>query len=176
MAKRWYVINTYSGFEQTVKQNLENRIKSMKMEDKIFQILIPSEEVAESRGGKKRVTNKRFFPGYVLVEMELDDESWHVVRNTPKVTSFVGAGNKPTPLPDEEVQAILEHIGKRRERRALKTQFEKGDVVKVMEGPFANFTGTVEEINPERERVKVMVNIFGRQTPLDLEYHQVEKE
>lgn len=176
MAKRWYVINTYSGYEQKVKANLESRIKSMGMEDKIFQILIPSEEVTETRNGKKRVTNKKFFPGYLLVEMDLDENSWYVVRNTPKVTSFVGVGNKPTPLPEEEVTAILEHIGKRRERRALKTQFDKGDLVKVMEGPFANFSGSVEDINPERERVKVMVTIFGRQTPVELEYHQVEKE
>ncbi len=176
MAKRWYVINTYSGYEQKVKANLESRIKSMGMEDKIFQILIPSEEVTETRNGKKRVTNKKFFPGYLLVEMELDENSWYVVRNTPKVTSFVGVGNKPTPLPEEEVTAILEHIGKRRERRALKTQFDKGDLVKVMEGPFANFSGAVEDINPERERVKVMVTIFGRQTPVELEFHQVEKE
>jgi transcriptional antiterminator NusG len=176
MAKRWYVINTYSGYEQKVKANLESRIKSMGMEDKIFQILIPSEEVTETRNGKKRVTNKKFFPGYLLVEMDLDENSWYVVRNTPKVTSFVGVGNKPTPLPEEEVTAILEHIGKRRERRALKTQFDKGDLVKVMEGPFANFSGTVEDINPERERVKVMVTIFGRATPVELEFHQVEKE
>lgn len=176
MAKRWYVINTYSGYEQKVKANLESRIKSMGMEDKIFQILIPSEEVTETRNGKKRVTNKKFFPGYLLVEMDLDENSWYVVRNTPKVTSFVGVGNKPTPLPEEEVTAILEHIGKRRERRALKTQFDKGDLVKVMEGPFANFSGSVEDINPERERVKVMVTIFGRATPVELEYHQVEKE
>jgi transcriptional antiterminator NusG len=176
MAKRWYVINTYSGYEQKVKANLESRIKSMGMEDKIFQILIPSEEVTETRNGKKRVTNKKFFPGYLLVEMDLDENSWYVVRNTPKVTSFVGVGNKPTPLPEEEVTAILEHIGKRRERRALKTQFDKGDLVKVMEGPFANFSGTVEDINPERERVKVMVTIFGRQTPVELEFHQVGKE
>jgi transcription termination/antitermination protein NusG len=176
MAKRWYVINTYSGYEQKVKANLESRIKSMGMDDKIFQILIPSEEVTETRNGKKRVMNKKFFPGYLLVEMDLDENSWYVVRNTPKVTSFVGVGNKPTPLPEEEVTAILEHIGKRRERRALKTQFDKGDLVKVMEGPFANFSGTVEDINPERERVKVMVTIFGRQTPVELEFHQVEKE
>jgi transcription termination/antitermination protein NusG len=176
MSKRWYVINTYSGYEAKVKTNLENRIKSMKMEDKIFQILIPVEEVTETRAGKKRITNKKFFPGYILVEMEMDENSWSVVRNTPKVTSFVGSGNKPTPLPDEEVTAILEHIGKRRERRALKTQFEKSDLVKVMDGPFANFSGTVEEINPERERVKVMVTIFGRQTPVELEFHQIEKE
>jgi transcriptional antiterminator NusG len=176
MSKRWYVINTYSGYEQKVKANLESRIKSMGMEDKIFQILIPSEEVTETRNGKKRVTNKKFFPGYLLVEMDLEENSWYVVRNTPKVTSFVGVGNKPTPLPEEEVTAILEHIGKRRERRALKTQFDKGDLVKVMEGPFANFSGSVEDINPERERVKVMVTIFGRQTPVELEFHQVEKE
>jgi len=176
MSKRWYVINTYSGYEQKVKANLESRIKSMGMEDKIFQILIPSEEVTETRNGKKRVTNKKFFPGYLLVEMDLEENSWYVVRNTPKVTSFVGVGNKPTPLPEEEVTAILEHIGKRRERRALKTQFDKGDLVKVMEGPFANLSGSVEDINPERERVKVMVTIFGRQTPVELEFHQVEKE
>ena len=176
MSKRWYVINTYSGYEAKVKTNLENRIKSMKMEDKIFQILIPSEEVTETRAGKKRITNKKFFPGYILVEMDMDENSWSVVRNTPKVTSFVGSGNKPIPLPDEEVTAILEHIGKRRKRRALKSQFDKGDLVKVMDGPFANFSGSVEEINPERERVKVMVTIFGRQTPVELEFHQIEKE
>lgn len=176
MAKNWYVVNTYSGFENKVKTNLESRIKAMKMEEMIFRVLVPSESVTDVRGGKKRSMTKRFFPGYILVEMEMTDESWYVVRNTPKVTGFVGSGNKPTPLEAEEVENIIGQMEGTRARPKLQVQFEKGELVKVVDGPFANFSGKVEEINLERAKLKVMVTIFGRSTPVELEFSQVEKE
>lgn len=177
MAAKWYVINTYSGNENKVKTNLEQRIKSMNMEEKIFRILVPSEEVAEIRGGKKKISTKRFFPGYVLVEMEIDDDAWYVVRNTPKVTGFVGSGNTPTPLSEEEIQSILGQVsGAKKSKPKPKVIFEHGEKVKVIDGPFTNFSGVVEEVNLERGKLKVMVSIFGRQTPVELEFVQVEKE
>lgn len=176
MAAKWYVINTYSGNEAKVKANLEQRIKTMGMESKIFRILIPSEEVSEFRGGKKKITTKRFYPGYVLVEMELDEESWYVVRNTPKVTGFVGTVNKPTPLTDEEIEGILGQISGAKAKPKPKVLFERGERIKVVDGPFTNFNGVVDEVNLERGKLKVMVTIFGRQTPLELEFVQVEKE
>lgn len=176
MAPKWYVINTYSGNENKVKTNLEQRIKSMGMENKIFRVLVPSEEVSEVRGGKKKISTKRFFPGYVLVEMEIDDDAWYVVRNTPKVTGFVGSGNNPTPLTDQEIEGILGQIAGAKSKPKPKVQFERGERVKVTDGPFTNFAGTVEEVNLERGKLKVMVSIFGRQTPVELEFVQVEKE
>lgn len=175
-SKRWYVVNTYSGYENKVKTNLENRIKSMNMADKIFSVLVPSEDVSETKaGGKKKISSKRFYPGYILVEMALDDDSWYVVRNTPKVTGFVGSGNNPTPLEAGEVDSILGQMKGTKERPTPKVQFEKGDVVKVMDGPFATFVGKVEEVNLERAKLKVMVTIFGRATPVELDFGQVEK-
>jgi transcription termination/antitermination protein NusG len=176
MAKRWYVINTYSGYENKVKTNLESRIKGLNMEEKIFQVLVPSEEVSEVKGGKKRISTKRFFPGYILVEMELTDDSWYVVCNTPKVTGFVGSGNTPTALEDAEVENIIGQMKGTKARPKPKVQFEKGDLVKVNDGPFSNFSGKVEEINAERGKLKVMVTIFGRPTPVELEFSQVERE
>ncbi len=176
MASKWYVVNTYSGNENKVKTNLEQRIKSMGMEGKIFRVLVPSEEVSEIRGGKKKISTKRFFPGYVLVEMEIDDEAWYVVRNTPKVTGFVGSGNKPIPLTDEEIESILGQMEGAKSKPKPKVSFEIGERVKVIDGPFTNFTGVVEEMNLERGKLKVMVSIFGRQTPVELEFVQVEKD
>ena len=176
MAQRWYVINTYSGYETKVQANLESRIKAENMKELITEIMIPSENVNEVRGGKKRVTNKRFFPGYILVKMELTDASWYVVKETPKVTGFVGSGSRPTPLPDEEVENIIGQMDGTRERPKIKVDFYKDETVKVLDGPFANFSGKVEEINAERGKLKVMVTIFGRSTPVELDFGQVEKE
>ena len=177
MAAKWYVINTYSGNEAKVKANLESRIKAMGMENKIFRIMIPSEEVSEVRGGKKKISTKLFFPGYILVEMDMDEESWYVVRNTPKVTGFVGTGNKPTPLQNEEMEAIMGQVTTGvKSKPKPKVLFERGERVKITDGPFTNFNGSVEEVNLERGKLKVMVTIFGRQTPVELEFVQVEKE
>ena len=176
MARRWYVVNTYSGFENKVKTNLESRIKALNLAEKIFQVLVPTEEVTETKGGKKKSTSRRFYPGYILVEMDLDDESWYAVRNTPKVTGFVGMGQTPTALEAHELENILGQMKGSKERPALKIHFEKGDLVKVMEGPFATFSGKVEDINAERGKLKVMVSIFGRNTPVELDFGQVEKE
>jgi transcriptional antiterminator NusG len=177
VAAKWYVINTYSGNEAKVKANLESRIKAMGMENKIFRIMIPSEEVSEVRGGKKKISTKLFFPGYILVEMDMDEESWYVVRNTPKVTGFVGTGNKPTPLQNEEMEAIMGQVTTGvKSKPKPKVLFERGERVKITDGPFTNFNGSVEEVNLERGKLKVMVTIFGRQTPVELEFVQVEKE
>jgi transcriptional antiterminator NusG len=176
MARHWYVVNTYSGFENKVKTNLESRIKALNLGEKIFQVLVPTEEVTETKGGKKKSTSRRFYPGYILVEMDLDDESWYAVRNTPKVTGFVGMGQTPTALEPHELENILGQMKGSKERPQMKIHFEKGDLVKVMEGPFATFSGKVEDINPERGKIKVMVSIFGRNTPVELDFSQVEKE
>lgn len=176
MAAKWYVVNTYSGNENKVKANLEQRIKSMSMEDRIHQVLVPSEEVSEIRGGKKKISTKRFFPGYVLVQMDIDDDAWYVVRNTPKVTGFVGSGNNPTPLEEDEIKGILGQIEGTKSKPKPKVNFEIGERIKVIDGPFTNFTGVVEELNLERGKLKAMVSIFGRQTPVELEFVQVEKD
>jgi len=177
VAPKWYVINTYSGNEAKVKANLESRIRAMGMENKIFRILVPSEEVSEVRGGKKKISTKLFYPGYILVEMDMDEESWYVVRNTPKVTGFVGTSNKPTPLQSEEVDAIMGQVTTgTKSKPKPKVLFERGERVKITDGPFTNFNGSVEEVNLERGKLKVMVTIFGRQTPVELEFVQVEKE
>jgi transcriptional antiterminator NusG len=171
--KQWYVIHTYSGYENKVKANLEHRIESMGVEDQIFQVLVPMEEEIEIKNGQRQTVNKKVFPGYVLVEMAMSDESWYVVRNTPGVTSFVGSGNRPTPLMDHEVKSILKQMGV--ETPKFKVQFQKGQSVRVNDGPFAEFIGTVDEVNPERNKVKVLVSIFGRETPVELDFLQIEK-
>ena len=177
--KRWYVIHTYSGYENKVKANLEHRIESMGMEDKIFQVLVPMEDEIEIRQGQRHTVQKKVYPGYVLVEMILDPDSWFVVRNTPGVTSFVGGANipgvrsEPIPLDETEVKQILRHMGV--ETPKYRVAFTKGQSVRVTDGPFAEFIGTVEEINPERNKVKVLVSIFGRETPVELDFLQVEK-
>jgi transcriptional antiterminator NusG len=176
LEKRWYVIHTYSGFENKVKTNLEKRVQSMNMGDKIFRVLVPTEEEIETKNGKKRTVMKKVFPGYVLVEMIMTDDSWYVVRNTPGVTGFVGssgAGSKPIPLHPAEVRAILKQMGMDEPRERVDLQVK--DAVRVVEGPFADFVGSVEEIYPDKQKVKVLVSMFGRDTPLELEFSQVEK-
>jgi transcriptional antiterminator NusG len=172
-AKQWYVIHTYSGYENKVKANLEHRIESMGVEDQIFQVLVPMEEEIEIKNGQRQTVNKKVFPGYVLVEMAMSDESWYVVRNTPGVTSFVGSGNRPTPLVEAEVKKILKQMGV--EAPKFKLQFTKGQSVRVKDGPFAEFIGTVDEVNPEKNKVKVLVSIFGRETPVELDFLQIDK-
>jgi transcriptional antiterminator NusG len=175
MAKDWYVVHTYSGFEQKVAEAIKQRAKIFGQEHAISQVVIPTEEVVEVRKGQKRITPQKFFPGYVLVEMEMTDESWHLVKSTPKVTGFVGSGARPSPLPREEVEAILRQMELGAEKPKPKSVFQKGDKVRVIEGPFVNFSGVIDELSPERGKLKVMVQIFGRLTPVELEYYQVER-
>ena len=173
MRPRWYVIHSYAGYENKVKTNLEHRIESMNMGDKIFDIYIPTEDVMEITGGRKQVSSKKIFPGYLLVKMFLDDDSWYVVRNTPGVSGFVGSGDKPTPLPDKEVGKIMKREVS--EKPKPKTDFELGQPVKVISGPFSNFDGSISELNLDQGKLKVLVNIFGRQTPVELNFDQVAK-
>ena len=173
--KNWYIVHTYSGFEKKVKQSLEQRVKAYGLTEEFGDVLIPTEDVVEMRGGRKVVSSKRFFPGYLLVEMHMSDEAWHVVKNTPKVTGFVGAGAKPTPLTREEVDQILTQVTIAAEKPKPKYSFEKGDQVRINEGPFTNFNGLVDEVNTEKSTLKVMVTIFGRSTPVELDFLQVEK-
>ncbi len=171
--RRWFVIHTYSGYENKVKTNLEHRIQSMDMGDKIFQVLVPTEEEIEIKNGKRHPVERKIFPGYVLVEMVMSDDSWYVVRNTPGVTSFVGSGNKPTELSDTEVRQILRQI--KLDAPKYKVAFTRGEAVRVTDGPFTDLHGVVDEVNPERNKVKVLVSIFGRETPVELDFLQIEK-
>jgi transcriptional antiterminator NusG len=171
---RWYVIHTYSGYEKVVKDNLEQRLKSLGLGARVSEVLIPTEDVMEVKGGKKQVLTKRSFPGYVFVKMEVDDSVWYAIRNTPKVSGFVG-GAKPSPLMDSEVDAILKQMKETSERPQPKVLFEAGESVRIIDGPFSNFTGIVDNIYPEQGKLKVMVTIFGRSTPVELEFGQVEK-
>lgn len=173
MGKNWYIVHTYSGYEEKVKASIEERIKVKGLEDKITRILIPSEKVIELRGKKKRETDKKFYPGYILVEMELDEETWHLIKNTPRVTGFVG-GVKPVPLPEEEVEVILQQI-ERGPAMVVKSKFEKGENVKIIDGPFTNFVGYVDEVDMDHGRLRVMVSIFGRHTPVEISFSQAEK-
>lgn len=169
--KLWYVVHTYSGYENKVKTDLEKRVESMGMEDKIFQVLVPVEEVVEYKDGKRKTTQRKVFPGYVMVEMIVTDDSWYVVRNTPGVTGFVGSGVKPIPLEKHEVDVILRDMGV----ETKKSDFAEGETVKVVSGPFQDFTGTINELNLEKGKLKVTVSMFGRDTPVELEFHQVSK-
>lgn len=173
MAKQWYVVHTLSGSEEKVKALIEERIKKKGLEEKISRILIPTEKIIEIRGKKKRESEKKFYPGYILVEMELNEDTWHLIRTTQRVTGFVG-GKKPAPIPQEEVEMILQQLEKGKTPQ-IKTHFEKGETVRIIDGPFTNFTGYVDEVDSEHERVKVMVSIFGRHTPVELAFSQVEK-
>jgi transcriptional antiterminator NusG len=173
--KNWYIIHTYSGFENKVQESLKIRADAFGFADKIGQILIPTEEVVELRNGKKVTSKRLVYPGYVLVEMEMNDALWHEVKNTPRVTGFVGGGNSPVPLSPDEVSAILNRQASSAERPRPKMTFEKNDPVRIVDGPFANFSGKVDEVNPERGTLRVMVTIFGRATPVELEFLQVEK-
>ena len=173
--KQWFVVHTYSGFENKVAEAIQSRAKIFGMGEKITRVLVPTEKVVEVRNKQKRETEQKFFPGYVLVEMELTDDTWHLVRSTPKVTGFVGSGAKPVALPAEEVEGILKQMEEGAEKPKLKSTFQKGDKVRVIEGPFVNFQGAIDDLNPERGKLKVMVAIFGRMTPVELEYYQVER-
>lgn len=173
--KNWYIIHTYSGFEQKVADSLRGRAQAFGFSDKIGQILIPTEEVVELRAGKKVTSKRLLYPGYVLVQMEMNDQLWHEVKNTPRVTGFVGGGNSPVPLTAEEVNSILYRQATSAERPRPKMTFEKNETVRITEGPFANFSGKIDEINPERNTLRVLVTIFGRATPVELDFLQVEK-
>jgi len=173
--KKWFIIHTYSGFENKVAESLRGRAQAFGFDDKIGQILIPTEEVVELRGGKKVTSKRLVYPGYVLVEMEMNDELWHAVKSTPRVTGFVGGGNMPVPLSADEVNQILYRQASSAERPRPKMTFEKNDNVRIVDGPFANFSGKVDEVNTERGTLRVMVTIFGRATPVELEFLQVEK-
>ena len=175
MAKRWYVVHAYSGYEKHVMRSLIERVKLAGMEDEFGEILVPTEEVVEMRNGQKRKSERKFFPGYVLVKMELNDETWHLVRNTAKVTGFLGAGGKPTPIPDAEAERVLHQMQEGIEHPRPLVTFLSGDQVRVTDGPFSSFNGTVEEVDEGKGRLKVAVSIFGRATPVELEYSQVEK-
>jgi transcriptional antiterminator NusG len=173
--KKWYIIHTYSGFENKVAESLKTRADAFGFADKIGQVLIPTEEVVELRNGKKVTSKRLVYPGYVLVEMEMNDALWHEVKNTPRVTGFVGGGNAPVPLSADEVNSILYRQQSSAERPRPKMTFEKNDSVRIVDGPFANFSGKVDEVNAERGTLRVMVTIFGRATPVELEFLQVEK-
>jgi transcription termination/antitermination protein NusG len=173
--KKWFIIHTYSGFEQKVAESLRSRAQAFGFADKIGQVLIPTEEVVELRGGKKVTSKRLVYPGYVLVEMEMNDELWHAVKATPRVTGFVGGGTSPVPLSADEVNSILYRQASSAERPRPKMTFEKNDSVRIVDGPFANFSGKVDEVNPDRGTLRVMVTIFGRATPVELEFLQVEK-
>lgn len=171
--KRWYVVHTYSGYENKVKANLERRIESMNMEDKIFRIIVPMEDELEIRDGKKRVNKRKIFPGYVLVEMVMDDDSWYVVRNTPGVTGFVGSGSKPIPLTDDEAVQIMRQMGVEEVR--TRVDLVVGQNIRVKSGPFEDFIGVVEEVHPDKYKLRVKISMFGRETPVELDFSQVEK-
>ena len=176
MAKRWYVVHAYSGFEAQVKRSLEERIQRYGMSDLFGEILVPTEEVVEMRGGQQRRSERKFFPGYVLVQMEMTDDSWHLVKDVPKVMGFIGGtGDKPAPISDREAESILQRVQEGVEKPRPKVLFEPGEVVRVIDGPFNDFNGVVEDVDYEKSRLKVSVLIFGRSTPVDLEFGQVEK-
>ena len=173
--KHWYIIHAYSGFEQKVAESLKTRSQAFGFAERLGQILIPTEEVIELRNGKKVTSKRMLYPGYVLVEMEMDDELWHAVKSTPRVTGFVGGGTKPVPLTADEVNSVLYRQASSSDRPRPKMNFEKSETVKIIDGPFTNFSGKVDEINPERNTLRVMVTIFGRSTPVELDFLQVEK-
>ncbi len=172
--REWFVVNTYSGFEQKVKDHLVKRIDEAGLSDRVSQVLIPTEEIAEIREGKKKISQRKFYPGYILVQLEMTDELWHVIRDTPRVTGFLG-GNRPVALQESEMEAIFEQIGTAKARPRPKTLFEEGEPVKITSGPFMNFQGVVEEVNAQRGKVRISVSIFGRQTPLEVEFENLEK-
>ncbi len=176
MTKKWYVVHAYSGFEKSVQRALKDRINRADMQDQFGQILVPVEEVVEMKGGQKNISERKFFPGYVLVEMEMSDETWHLVKNTDKVTGFVGGTvMKPTPISQKEVEAILHQIQEGIEKPKPKILFEIGEAIRVKDGPFTDFHGSVEDVNYEKNKLRVSVSIFGRPTPVELDFNQVEK-
>jgi transcriptional antiterminator NusG len=176
MSKKWYVVHVYSGMEKSVAKALNERIERAGLQNHFSEVLVPSEEVVEVKGGQKSISERRIFPGYVLVEMELTDDTWHLVKSTPRVTGFLGgSGNKPTPISENEVKKILSQMEEGVEKPRPKVLFEVGEMVRVKEGPFADFNGNVEEVNYEKSKVRVSVTIFGRSTPVELDFSQVEK-
>jgi transcriptional antiterminator NusG len=176
MTKRWYVVHAYSGYEKQVKRSLEDRIQRAEMEDLFGDVLVPTEEVVEMKGGQKRRSDRKFFPGYVLVEMEMTDETWHLVKDVPKVMGFIGGtADKPAPISQKEADAILNRVQEGVDKPRPKVLFEPGEMVRVVDGPFNDFNGVVEEVDYDKSRLKVAVLIFGRSTPVELEFHQVEK-
>ena len=172
---KWYIIHSYSGFERKVKESLEGRVQAFGLQNKIGRVMIPTEPVTELVNGKKRTVERVFLPGYVLVEMDLDNDLWHVIKNTPRVTGFLGTGDKPVSLTEQEVSSILFRTDVSKDKPRMKIKFEKNESVRITEGPFANFNGVVDEVNEDRETLKVMVTIFGRSTPVELEFGKVEK-
>jgi len=174
MAKKWYVVHTYSGFENKVRLSIAEQFRGAGLDEKIGEIVVPTEQVVEVKGGKKRTSSRKFFPGYILIEMECDEETWYLVKNTPKVTGFLG-GTAPTPLSDDEVENVVKQMKGEVEKPKPKVEFGKGENIRVVDGPFVNFTGVIEEVHPDRGKLKVMVSIFGRTTPVELEMLQVEK-
>ena len=174
MAKEWYVVHTYSGFENKVRLNIMEQFRISGIEEQLGEIVVPTEQVVEMKGGKRRTSNRKFVPGYILIEMDCDEQSWYLVKNTPKVTGFLG-GTSPSPLSEAEVQNVVKQMKGEAEKPAHKVEFEKGENIRVVDGPFVNFTGVIDEVHPDRGKVKVMVSIFGRTTPVELEMLQVEK-
>ena len=175
MAKNWYIIHSYSGFEKKVAETLRSRVEAAGLSEQFGEIMIPTEDVIEMRKGKKVVSSKLFYPGYVLVEMDMNNDTWHLVRSTPRVTGFVGSGQMPSPLTTEEVDRIVHKVEVAAEHPKPKLKYEKGENVKITDGPFKDFTGSVDEINDDRNTLRVMVTIFGRATPVELDFYQVEK-
>lgn len=172
---KWYIIHAYSGFERKVRESLESRISAFGLQNKIGRIMIPTEPVTELRNGKKYTIERVFLPGYVLVEMDLDNDLWHVIKNTPRVTGFLGTGDNPVALSEQEVSSILFRSDVSKDKPAMKIKFDKGEQVRINEGPFANFTGAVDEVNEDKQTLKVMVSIFGRSTPVEIEFSKVDK-
>jgi len=175
MSKEWYVVHTYSGFEGKVKSSIEERARTSGLQEKVGQILVPTEDVVELRNGKKRTSTRKFFPGYILVEMDLEDSTWHLIKETPKVTGFVGDKQKPSPITAEEVGLIRTQMDEGTAPAKREAAYNRGDTVRIVDGPFVSFTGTVEEVNLDHGKLKVMVSIFGRATPVELDFLQVEK-
>jgi transcriptional antiterminator NusG len=172
---KWYIVHTYSGFEHKVKTTLEERVKTLEQEAFFGKIVVPTEQVMELRKGKKKTSSRKFYPGYIMVQMAVTEETWHTVRNTAKVTGFVGGGSMPSPIPDEEAERILKQMEEGISKPKPKHFFEEGDEVRVIDGPFNNFQGTVEEVKPDKEKLRVLITIFGRPTPVELEFLQVNK-
>ncbi len=175
MAMKWYIIHTYTGYEEVVANLIRQRAEKEGVQDKIGEIIIPKESVVEIKDGKKQIVTRNPYPGYIFIQMELDDKTWHVVRTTPRVTGFLGTRTSPRPIPEEEVEKIKERMSETRKKPKYKQEFHKGDAVKIIDGPFYNFTGVVDEVDHNKQIVRVMVTIFGRQTPVELEFSQVEK-
>ena len=175
MALKWYIVHVYSGFENKVKATLEERVAASSQAEKFGEVLVPTEEVVELVKGKRKTSSRKFYPGYIMVRMELNDETWHIVNNTAKVTGFLGGREKPTAISDEEAEQILHRMEAGKNKPQPKYYFETGDEIRVIDGPFTNFNGTVEDVNPEKGKIKVLVSIFGRSTPVELEFVQVQK-